>query len=271
MSDLTYIERSRLEKLFGMGSGYVLNFSNRTCQEFVSDSVRRDIYCGKYDYASCSKANLLRRFWEVEPNHVAGKLINDLIEIAKEEGRNPEASSLFGQCRKIAERLLQGAPVNELDSINENLAERDMELLVKSIRSSIDANEPETGLDRLHTFVTKFLRRLCEAKGISTIRRKPLHSLLGEYIKKMKAEGAIESQMTERILKSSIGNLEAFNSVRNEQSFAHDNPVLNYEESLLIFNNVMGSIRFIQALDRKRADKIKKESEINDWDGEIPF
>jgi hypothetical protein len=33
----------------------------------------------------------------------------------------------------------------------------------------------------------------------------------------------------------------------------------------------MGSIRFIQALDRKRADKIKKESEINDWDGEIPF
>ena len=62
MSDLSFIEKSRLEKLFGMASGYVLNFSNRTFREFVADSVRRDIYCGKYDYASKSKANLLRGF-----------------------------------------------------------------------------------------------------------------------------------------------------------------------------------------------------------------
>ena len=85
----------------------------------------------------------------------------------------------------------------------------------------------------------------------------------------MTAEGAIETQMTERILKSSIANLDAFNAVRNEHSFAHDNPILNYEESLLIFNNVMSAIRFIQALERKQAAEI--EEGLDTGGDEVPF
>jgi len=55
--------------------------------------------------------------------------------------------------------------------------------------------------------------------------------------------------MTQRILKSSLSILEAFNHIRNDRSLAHDNPVLNYNESLLIFSHVASSIRFIQALE----------------------
>lgn len=74
---------------------------------------------------------------------------------------------------------------------------------------------------------------------------------MGEYIKQMKSKGLIESEMTERIFKSSISILEAFNDVRNNQSLAHDNRMLNYEESLLIFNHVSGAIKFIDSLERK--------------------
>jgi len=269
MSDLTFVERNQLEKLLGMGSGYVLSFSNRTFAEFVIDSVRLDIYSDRYNYASCSKANLLRRFWKVEPNHVVGKLLSDLIEFAGAENSETEGSPLLDQCRRIAARLRQGAPVEQLDAIGEDLAVEDHDLLYKSIRDSIDANEPETGLDRLHTFVTRFLRRLCAAKGIDVSRGKPLHSLLGEYIKKMKAEGAIESEMTERILKSSIANLEAFNTVRNERSLAHDNPLLNYDESLLIFSSVAGGIRFLQALELNQVNETEGDSDAG-FD-EVPF
>ena len=58
--------------------------------------------------------------------------------------------------------------------------------------------------------------------------------------------------MTERILKSSISILEAFNDVRNNMSLAHDNSILNYEESLLIFNHVSASIRFINKLEENK-------------------
>jgi hypothetical protein len=43
--------------------------------------------------------------------------------------------------------------------------------------------------------------------------------------------------------------MEAFNRVRNDQSLAHDNKVLSYNESLLIFGHVTSSIRFIEAIE----------------------
>lgn len=55
--------------------------------------------------------------------------------------------------------------------------------------------------------------------------------------------------MTDRILRSSISVLEAFNDVRNNQSLAHDNPILNHSEALLIFSHIGASIRFIRALE----------------------
>ena len=60
MSDLKYVEQLKFEKLFGMGSGYVLDFSNNSFQAFIAGSVNVDIYCGDYDFGSCSKANMLR-------------------------------------------------------------------------------------------------------------------------------------------------------------------------------------------------------------------
>ncbi len=68
MSDLTSIEKLKLEKLLGMGGGYILDFSNRTFEEFILENIGVNIYSEKYDYASGSKANRLRQFWNVESN-----------------------------------------------------------------------------------------------------------------------------------------------------------------------------------------------------------
>jgi len=43
MSDLTSIEKIKLEKLLEMGNGYVLDFSNITFQEFVLENLNIDI------------------------------------------------------------------------------------------------------------------------------------------------------------------------------------------------------------------------------------
>lgn len=264
MADLTYFEKQRLERLFRMQGGYVLNFSNRTLQEFVADAIGRDIYASKYMYGSGSKANLIRGFWQEEPNHVVGRLLSEMIDLAEEEGENDQP--LIQSCRRIAERLLQGAPVEDLSTLGEQLDDPDLEVVLRPIRASLDANEPEAALDRLHTLATRFLRRFSGKYDIAVPRDKPLHSLMGELIKAMKAAGAIETQMTERILKSTIANLDAFNTVRNERSLAHDNPVLSYEESLFIVNNVVSSLRFIQAVENRRSDPEAAEA-----DDDLPF
>ena len=62
--------------------------------------------------------------------------------------------------------------------------------------------------------------------------------------------------------------------MRNNKSLAHDNPILNYEESLLIFNHVAASVRFIKALEIKikaKAKAAEQQAARFQWDDSIAF
>lgn len=80
MASLTTNEKQILEKLFQMGGGYVLNFSDRTMGEFFRDDLKLNIYSKKYRYASGSKANCLRGFWMAADDKTVGRSILKLIE-----------------------------------------------------------------------------------------------------------------------------------------------------------------------------------------------
>ena len=69
MKKLSSVELMVFEKLFNMQSGYVLNFSNRTFDQFIFESVginvRDEHYINNVEQTmySSSKANILRYFW----------------------------------------------------------------------------------------------------------------------------------------------------------------------------------------------------------------
>lgn len=146
----------------------------------------------------------------------------------------------------------QSPAAAQVTALTELAPERDVETVARAVRNAIENNEPASGLDRLHTFSTTLVRSLCEKRGIPTPKDKPLHSLFGEYVKSIRGSGHVASEMTERILKSSISVLDAFNDVRNNQSLAHDNALLNHDEALLIFHHVVDVLRFVQELERRR-------------------
>lgn len=243
MADLTYIEKANIENFLGMKSGYVMDFSDRTFQEFVGEAVGLDINDPKYHYCSNSKANRLRQFIKVESNYTFGKLLSAFcdywlskVHTGEIDCRNDE--NLYKECVKIADRLKQESIVEHIDAIKPNADDRDFKLLAKSIRESIEKNEPEVALDRLHTFSFKYLRELCDKHNIVYEKADSLNAVFGKYVKLIVDNQHVESAMSEKILKYSINIIEAFNDIRNNKSFAHDNPVLNYHESVLIFNNI---------------------------------
>ncbi|AHE98812.1 abortive infection family protein [Thioalkalivibrio paradoxus] len=265
MSDLTSIEKRKLELALGMTGGYVLNFSNRTFEDFFFDNFGIDIYDAKYELGSGSKANRMRAFWTAEPNHTVGRVLDLLFRQWYEyAGRSDPPRE---QCLPIVRRLLEGAPVPDIGAVSPAIADRTLDALVRSVRDAIDRNEPELALDRLHTFVVKHFRLLCSKRGIDTSRDKPLHSLVGEYVKALRGAGLIESDMTERILKSSISVMEAFNRVRNDQSLAHDNDILTYNESLLIVSHVASSLKFIEAIEGESESNSRRPTKVED----VPF
>ena len=273
MADLTYIERANVEKFLGMKGGYVMDFSDRTFREFIGEAVGLDIDNEKYHYSSNSKANRLRQFIKVESNYTFGKLLSAFCDYWLSKVHTGEIDpiddeNLYKECLIIAEKLKQESIVEHIDAIQPNVDDPDFKLLAKSIRESIEKNEPEAALDRLHTFTFRYLRELCNKHQISCEKSDSLNAVFGKYVKFLIENKHIESAMAEKILKYSINVIGAFNDIRNNKSFAHDNPVLNYQESVLIFNNVSNTIKFIESIEG-RIKKIK-DPEQTEWT-DLPF
>lgn len=116
MSDLTSIEKLKVEKVLEMDSGYVLDFTNKQFQEFILENIDIDIYDEKYNYLSGSKANRLRGFWKKEINSVVGEILEKLLEyrevkrLINHKSISYENQTLLNEYKSIIERLKQSCP-----------------------------------------------------------------------------------------------------------------------------------------------------------------
>lgn len=104
MAKLNFVEKDCFERLFGMSSGYVLDFSNRTFQEFVYEILSFDIYV---KYPNLSKAKILRAIMADYDNVSVGKLLLELMRYMQAKGMvNDEDREVFKQCADIGNRLI---------------------------------------------------------------------------------------------------------------------------------------------------------------------
>ena len=78
MATLTYLEKKLLEDLFGMGSGYVLDFSDWTYEAFFRD-FDVNIEAEAFHKNGRSKAKRMRAFWELAPDKKVGEVVEGLL------------------------------------------------------------------------------------------------------------------------------------------------------------------------------------------------
>ncbi len=276
MANLSYQEKATLEELFEMSSGYVLDFSNSSFARFVGGIVNIDVYngLGYGDYAS--KANKLRQIWNDEPDAVAGTLIEALLSRCEDiRLRNNELTDYdrkkIAEMRLVASRLKGNSPHIELPSKKED----SFQTLQEDISSALSRNKPELALDRLHTFSTKLLRQICVDNGIAIADDKgnnyPLHSLAGKLKKKYEQDGLFQSSFTLTAIGNSISLFDSYNSVRNSQSYAHDNKVLGTLEAEFAVKVMADCISFIDKAEKYRKRTQKKIGTTTILDDEIPF
>ena len=112
MSSLTDIEKRYLEKLLGMQSGYVLDYSDATLGEFFNRH-KIDIHGSKYQTYGTSKAKKMRAFWEREPDALVGNILSEMLDSYEADCdlNNREAdASVLEKSRGIVAQL-SGKPV----------------------------------------------------------------------------------------------------------------------------------------------------------------
>jgi len=109
MSSLRSVEKKLFEDLFGMRSGYVLDFTNNTFAEFFRETVAKDIYSQKYSFNGDSKAKRLRAFWEVERDPAVGRVLSEMLDMWKYQHLQENEGARdnrYVECRSIVGRLL---------------------------------------------------------------------------------------------------------------------------------------------------------------------
>ena len=81
MTVLDNITKKEFETLFGMGSGYVLDFSDASFADFINTAVGFNPY-ERYPEAG-SKARTLRAIWNNEPANVVARLLLEMLHYWK--------------------------------------------------------------------------------------------------------------------------------------------------------------------------------------------
>lgn len=263
MAKLSNIEKERLENALRMGDGYVLNFSDRTFAAFFEEFGIKIYDEDQYptDGWSTSKANRMRAFWKYADDYTVGKILMKLFDNWDWYGKDQSGKKLPSpseKCISVAKRLMAGdspARIPLPDTEDKIIA-----ALTDSVNKAVESGRPEESLDRLHALMVRYSRILCKKRKISVQKDEPLHSVWGKYVKYLRDDWHLNSKMTERIMKTSISLLDAFNGVRNDQSYAHANSPLNRRESEFIVRTIDNLIRFVSALE-KEVDKFEKEME----------
>lgn len=112
MSSLTDTEKRYLEKLLGMQSGYVLDYSDATFGEFFHRH-KIDIHNQAYQSYGTSKAKKLRAFWERESDNTVSAVLTELLEAYQADcdlNNKTIDTTLLEKSRAIVSRL-KGKPV----------------------------------------------------------------------------------------------------------------------------------------------------------------
>lgn len=112
MSSLTDIEKRYLERVLGMQSGYVLDYSDATFGEFFSRH-KVNIHGSKYQTYGTSKGKKMRAFWDQEPDELVGNVLSEMLDSYEADCdlNNREVdTSVLEKSRSIASRL-SGKPI----------------------------------------------------------------------------------------------------------------------------------------------------------------
>ena len=102
---LTVFERKALNEVLEMGSGYVLDFSNRTIEEFFAD-FEVDLYDdSKWAEKGTSKANRVRTFVSRGDEELVGRVLLALLDYRRGIGRQDPDEHLLATYLQLAARL----------------------------------------------------------------------------------------------------------------------------------------------------------------------
>lgn len=277
MSNLTFIEKQTICRLFGITDGFAFkywsdrgNHNKGITKELILEACGINIFEDK-DYKDLSQQKCIQKIWGKENPQTIAKLLRALSDYfcfkMGTDYWSDEDNYDYQQVQKIIERLESTSTLElpEEDNI------KNLKLLLEDIESNIKSDKPELIVDRLHTFASEFLRNLCHSHNICTVDDKgneyPLHSLAGMLKKWYIDNNYFESEFAVTAIQNSISLFDKFNGIRNENSAAHPNKLLSKAEAEYAVRGIANTLTFLDKCEKSKNKKVRTIP----WDGGVLY
>ena len=252
MSQIKSIDMLFLDKLLEMESGYVLNFSDRTFANFFAEELNIDIDDPLYAQNGGSKGKRLRRFLQISQPGVSARALRKLWDYREAVRAQHEREEALEYARdrlfQIIHRLEGDSGLASTDAIERFEYDDTLDELVASIERDIQAHKPHVALDRLHTYCMKKFAHLLRQRGEQPSTGETLNARAGRYFNPLRRSGQIRP-ISQKIMKSTVETFELYNGIRNNESLAHDNSLVESNEARFIFDTVVSMLRFLKTIE----------------------
>jgi hypothetical protein len=186
MANLKRSEMRFIDEVFGMGSGYVPDFSNRTFAEFFEDEFGINIYQDKYETRGNSKANHLRAFIEAEDGFLVGRVLRRLWQVREEtyvpadparvlpEAVRKRLFDVVGRIEAGFAPPVLGSLSGAAEILNFDTVSRDLERALASAQ-----HDPEDAITAACSTVKSLCRSILIEVGESLPDKKDIKALFG--------------------------------------------------------------------------------------------
>ncbi|MCA0042987.1 abortive infection family protein [Celeribacter litoreus] len=239
-----------------MEKGYVLDFSNRTIEEFFEKEFQIEFYDPRFNGGGTSKAKILREILDTAPLAITGQILRKLWDYRDTldtiyKGCDPDEEKTLRDNYFSAIAELEGEEVSaDLEAFTlHSISDETLGTLLEAIQRDIRDDKYPEAMDRVHTYCVKKFRFLLQEHGEKSEKSEPLHSLVGKYSKVLEKNNSAE-EISLQILRMNICVFQKFNSVRNDKSLAHDNhALLDASNARFVFDTISAVLRFIKSID----------------------
>jgi len=158
-----------IDQAFGMGSGYVLDFSNRTLSEWFEDEFNIDIYADRYAGRGDSKANRIRAFVDVEPAPLVSRLLRALWKY-RERMANYSAEDEARDREQLFELIVKlDDPAPRLDDTKAHAERFDASHIAEQIRrmESAIVQDPALAIGTAKELAESCFKTILRERGIA--------------------------------------------------------------------------------------------------------
>lgn len=258
MALFSYIEKKIIYRFFGIADGYIFKYwsnqgyNKNETRNIILDSCNIDIY-NDSDYSSLSQQKCVEKIFASNNPKLISNLLKGLIEYFNYKTEDDCWSDEdIRDCSKINEIISRLDSINsmELPNIQKYV---NIEMLANDIEHNLNKGTPELVLDRLHTYATMYLREICNNHNLPIADDKGNMYSIDGLAGKLKGyyidNNYCKSEFSTQAIKAMISLFAKFNDIRNDNSFAHPNDVLDKAEAEYVVKTMLSTLQFIMKIE----------------------